>query len=569
MRRIFALILCMLLLTTTVYAANGVSSASSTGSVSQSGTCQITLSVTLRLDEPVSGLTFPLGTDVSGVSLNGGSASVKKVNGVSCVNLNYLNDQTGSFPLTIHYTVNNVVTSEEKTDEETGDPIIKQTITIPLLYGFKYPVEKMSFSVSMPGEFDAEPVFLSGYHEQDIERSITYTTSGTMISGTVNTQLKDSETLFLTLEAPEGMFPLSQAAGGSLAFDIWAMGVCAVFAVAYWLFTMSHLPSFPVYRSTPPEGISAGVVGSYLIHKPADLTMMVVHWAQLGYLIMHLDDNGRVILHKKMDMGNERSAFEQRCFKSLFAKKQMVDATGYRYARLYEKTAQLSQRYAAGYRKDSGNPLLLRILATGVGLFAGIAMGDLVSTSPAWRIIWMILFGILVTLAVWQIQKGMYSLRTYGKADLIYALIFTVVVLGAGLVIQNAFVYAAIAVGWGILSGLMGAFGGKRSENGSRNFADLMGLRRYMRKVTKAELARILRSNPDYYYELAPFAFAMGVDKKFAKQFGSLRIPACNWLVTGMTPPRTPLEWYPLLREAVESMNALATRPFWEKYNSR
>ena len=561
MRRIFAVILCILLLTTTVYASNAVSSANSTGSVTASGTCQITLSVTIRLDEPVSSLTFPLGTDVSGVSLNGGSASIKKENGISCVNLNYLKNQTGSFPLTIHYTVNNVVTS----DEETG----KQTITIPLLYGFKYPVEKMSFSVSMPDRFDGSPVFLSGYHEQDIERSITYSVSGAVISGTVNTQLKDSETLFLTLEAPEGMFPQTQAAGGSLLFDAWAMGICGLLAVIYWFATMSHLPSWPIYRSTPPEGISAGVVQSYLARKPADLTMMVIHWAQLGYLIIHLDDNGRVLLHRKMDMGNERSAFEQRCFKNLFAKKQMVDATGYRYARLYENVARISQRYSAGYRKDSGNPLLLRIVSTGVGLFAGLAIGDLVSTSPAWRIIWMMLFGILATLAVWQIQKGMYCLRLYGKADLIYGLICAVAVLGVGLVIKNAFVYAAIAVGWGFLSGLMGAYGGKRSENGSRNYADLMGLRRYMKKVTKAELARILRSNPDYYYELAPFAIALDVDKKFAKQFGSLRIPACNWLVTGMAAPRTPNEWHPLLREAVEGMNALASRPFWEKYTNR
>lgn len=561
MRRLLAVIFCVFLLTTTVYADNAVSSASSTGSITQSGTCQITLTVTIRLDSPVSSLTFPLAADVSSVSINGGSAGLKKENGVYCVKLNYLKNQTGSFPLTIHYTVNNVVT----TDEETG----KQTVSIPLLYGFKYPVEKMSFSISMPAEFDAEPVFYSGYHDQDIERSIRYSTSGTVISGTVTTQLKDSETLFLTLEAPEGMFPKSRAAGGSLLFDAWAMGVCAVLAFAYWLFTMSRLPNFPIYRSTPPDGISAGVVGSYLVRKPADLTMMVIHWAQLGYLIMHLDDNGRVILHKKMDMGNERNAFEQRCFKNLFSKKKMLDATGYRYARLYENTARISRRYAAGYRKDSGKPMILRILSTGVGLFAGIAIGDCVSNSPVWRVIWMILFGTLVTIAVWQIQKGMYCLYLQDKSDLVYALIWTAAALGAGLVIKNALVYAAIAVGWSLFAGLLGAFGGRRSENGSRNQADLMGLRRYMRKVTKAELIRIIRSNPDYYYELAPFAISMGVDRKFAKQFGSLRIPACTWLVTGMAAPRTASEWYPLLREAAASMNALAKRPFWEKYSDR
>ena len=49
--------------------------------------------------------------------------------------------------------------------------------------------------------------------------------------------------------------------------------------------------------------------GSRLTFTGADLTMMVFSWAQLGYLVIHLDDNGRVMLHKRMDMGNERSSF--------------------------------------------------------------------------------------------------------------------------------------------------------------------------------------------------------------------------------------------------------------------
>lgn len=561
MRRSLALILCVLLLTTTVYAENAVSSASSTGSVTQSGSCQIALNLTIRLDAAVSSLSFPLGTDVSSVSLNGGNAGLKTENGITCVNLNHLKNQTGSFSLTIHYTLNNVV----ETDEDTG----KQTIRVPLLYGFKYPVEQMSFSVSMPGEFSAEPVFYSGYHEQDIERSLTYSIEGNVITGAITSQLKDSETLFLTLTAPEGMFPRAQAAGGSLEFDAWMMGIFAGVAVLYWLLTMSRVPRFSIYRSTPPEGICAGVVGSYLVRFPADLTMMVIHWAQMGYLIMHLDDHGRVLLHKKMDMGNERNAFEQRCFRALFGKKKMLDATGYRYARLWEDTARISRRYSAGYRKGSGNPMLLRLIATVPGIFAGIALGDCMSTAPAWRVIWMVLFGMLGAVSLWQIQKGMFCLRLQDKADLIYGSICAAGILVMGLIIPNALAYAGAAVAWGVLAGAMGAFGGKRNETGERICSDLIGLRRYMRKVTRAELARILRSNPDYYYELAPFAIAMGVDKKFAKQFENLRIPACTWLVTGSAAPRTAEEWYPLLQEAVEAMNAIVKRPFWEKLRGR
>lgn len=558
MRRMCALILCLMLLTTTAYAANGVSSANSTATVSLSGECEITLSATIRLDEAVSGLRFPLGQNVSGVSLNGGGARVKREKDGTWVNLSHLNNQTGSFPVTLHYTVSRVVTQEDGAQE--------QVVTIPLLSGFPYPVEQFQFTVTMPGEFQAEPEFYSGYHGQDIERNISYTVNGSIISGTVETSLKDSETLYLSLVAPEGMFPQSQRSGGSLKFDHGAMAVFAALTVIYWLVTMAHWPVFANHRSTPPESISAGVVGSILSHKPGDLTMMVIHWAQLGYLVIRLDDRGRVILHKKMEMGNERNAFEQRCFRNLFGTKQKVEATGERYARLVEATARSSRRYSAGFQKGSGNPRLLQILATVVGLFAGIALGDLSSSVTAWRVVWMVLLSLVGAGVVWQLQEGMYCLRTYGKGPLIYGVLGAIPVCVAGFVIQGGLVYAGIILAWGCLAGWMGAFGGKRTENGRRNYLDLVGLRRYMGRVSGEELTRILKGNPDYYYELVPFAYAMGVERRFTKGFGSRRIPRCTWLVTSTDAPVTAGEWAPLLRETVEAMNALSHRPFWEKY---
>ena len=53
--------------------------------------------------------------------------------------------------------------------------------------------------------------------------------------------------------------------------------------------------------------------------------MLVIAWAQMGYLLIHLDDDGRVLLHRRMTMGNERSDFESQCFRRLFGKRKLVD----------------------------------------------------------------------------------------------------------------------------------------------------------------------------------------------------------------------------------------------------
>lgn len=554
MRRVIAVIVCIFLLATGVSAANSAPAVSTTAVVAENGSCSVQVRMSVRLDEPASDLGFPLGSGISQVTLNGAPAQLTQSGGVTSIRLKHLDGQTGTFDLDIRFQINSVV----HTDED-GDRIIR----VPLLFGFPYPVEAMSFSVTMPGAFNTVPTFFSGYHGQDIERSMTSSVQSTVISGQINTALKDSETLYMELEAPEGMFHLGQTFGGSVAFDTMAMIVCAVLAMVLWLLRLSRLPSFAPRRSTPPDGISAGSVGCYLVRKGADLSLMVVSWAQLGYLIIQMDENGRVYLHKKMNMGNERNAFERRIFRNLFGRSQLLDTSSYRYAKLQEKTAQISRRYSTGYRSRAVDTVFFRMIASGVGLFAAVAMVDSVVTSHTWRTVLMALGGIFGTVASWQMQEGMFSIHLRDKAPLKTCGVLCLLVLAAGILSGNG-ILALATVLWSLFAGLAAAYSGRRSENGLRIYNEILGLRRHLRKVSHEELARIHRSNPDYYYELAPYALALGVDKQFAQRYGNLKNPACTWLVT-LIEARTAPEWYSLLREAVQAMEREHKKTLWDK----
>lgn len=543
MRRVIALLLCVFLFAVPAHAANAAPTVSTTAVVTENGACQVTIEADIRLDEPARGIKFPLGPGITSVTLNGAAAPLSQSEGITSVDLSHLDGKTGLYSCTICYVVNSVVA----TDDDG-----KQTVTVPLLYGFPYPVEKMSFSVTMPSQFDAVPTFYSGYHGQDIERQMTASVSGAVIKGSVAQSLKDSETLFLELTAPEDMFPASQTFGGSLSFDAVAMAVCGALAMIYWLLTMRCLPRYAPRRSTAPEGVCAGQLGTYLVRKPADLPIMVLQWAQLGYLIIHLDENGRVFLHKKMDMGNERSAFEQRCFKDLFGRKMMMDATGYRFQKVCDKAAALGRRQANGYRTAIGCGKLFRLIGSLSGFFAGVAMGDTIATDHTWRMVLMGVGGVLVFFACWLIQEGMGCLHLRSKAPLKLSILVCGILLLASF-LCGCICYGLAAVAWSLLCGLLAAYGGRRTDNGQRIYTEILGLRRHMRKASPGELKRILAANRNYYYELAPYALALGVDKIFAERFGDARLPACTWLVSGID-SRTAPEWYPQLREVTKAM---------------
>lgn len=543
MRRIVALILCIFLFALPVHAANAASSISTSAVVTENGACQVTIEAEIRLDEPARGLKFPLGTDINSVTLNGTAAPLRQSNGITSVDLSHMDGKTGTYSCTIMYTVNSVV----QTDENG-----KQMINLPLIFGFPYIVEHMDFTVTLPTEFDTVPAFFSGYHGQDIERQMTTSTSGNVIRGSLQEQLKDSETLYLRLDTPVGMFPASRTFGGSLAFDAAAMGICAALALLYWLLTMRTAPSLPRSRATVPEGICAGQMASYMIRSDADLPIMVLQWAQLGYLIIHQDENGRVLLHKKMDMGNERNSFELRCFRDLFGRKQMVDATGYRFQNVCEKVAAKSRRQNNGYRSPRGSTRLFRLLSALLGLFAGIAMGDSIATDHTWRFIIMGTMGVVCFILCWYIQSGMSCFHLRGKSSLKLSCIAVLLLLCAAF-LCGCGVYGLAAAIWNLIAGFLAFYGGRRTDNGKRIRSEIFALRRHMRKAGKTDLQRILASNRNYYFELAPYALALGLDKSFAEKFGNARLPACTWLVTGID-SRTAPDWYPQLREVYMAM---------------
>lgn len=321
---------------------------------------------------------------------------------------------------------------------------------------------------------------------------------------------------------------------------------------------------FPIRRATPPEGLTAGELGSTLTMQGADLTMMVVSWAQLGYILIQVD-GGRVLLHKRMDMGNERSAFEVRCFKSLFGKRQMIDGSSLHYAKLCRKIAAAPPNTQAFYRRSSGNPKLFRILAAGIGLFGGMSLGAAISGESTLRGLTIFLLSILGAAGSWFIQSWAKDLHMRSKQNLWIALAITGVWLFLSLTAKEFNVAAAVVSGE-FLAGLFSAYGGRRTGLGRQAMAQVLGLRRYLKTVSPEDLQRINRANPEYFYSLAPYALALGVDGTFAKHFGSTQLPGCPYLTTGMDGHMTAMEWSRLMRSAVSSLDARQKRLPLERF---
>ena len=553
--RIVVAILCCMLLATTVYAENSATSVENLSAVSVDGSCQVVVTLKVKLDSAATGLTFPLPLNAKDVTMNGASARTYKSGDVLMVDLSYLDGLLGEYQMTFHYTLINAVSWVDQ----------KLMLQVPLLSGFSYPVDSLTFTITLPFDAVYEPTFYSGYLQQSVESTLYSVNTGKAITGYTMQQLNDHETLYMSMEVTQEMFPsisIIQREGNP---EVIPMAICAALALLYWILTLRTAPIIRQHRTIPLEGVTAGEMGSRLTMAGGDLTMMVFTWATMGYIHIHVDKRGRVLLYKRMDMGNERGPYENRCFQSLFGRRQVVDATGTQYAKLCRKAAQTVPGVQEMYRRSAGNVKLFRALSALVSLFSGVCLAMNMVSNTVVQILLVIILAVLGVVSAWNIQEGLYRIHIRGKLPLYVGSACALVWILLGLLAGQVLI-AILAVLMQIVSGFLAAYGGRRSDLGRYSASQVLGLRYYLKHAANQELRRATANNPEYFFEMAPYAIALGVDGAFAKQFGRIPQPDCPYLTTDRKAKRTTEEWAQLLRKTADMMDKRQRQMQLEKW---
>ena len=560
MRRVLialvALVLLVCLMVVPVCAETGANSVNIYATVSSDGSCQVTATVMLHLEQAVGDLHFPVPLEAESVTLNGSRVRAPKTATARQVDLSDIaGNLVGDFSITITYILRDLVAYNE---------IDALELQLPLLAGFAYPIQNLEYSVTMPGEVKGKPAFSSGYHQSNIEKDLDSLVSGNVFSGTSNKPLKDHETLVMTVPVTEEMFPQNRIELPDFNVTNTLMWISFGLAALYWLiFLRCRLPR-RAKTTAAPEGVNAGQLGAVLHMQGADLTLMVFSWAQLGYLCIRKGKKGSVLLEKRMEMGNERSGFEQRCFNSLFGRRGLVDTSDLRYVELWEKTCKMNPNIQHLFKPRPGNQKIYRALSALVGLFGGAGVGIAIGAGAALQWLLVVLFAIVGFLLSWYIQRWAEGLLLNNKKPLWTALVLSGIfmILGG---IAGVFPIGFWTVVAQLLAGLFAAFGGRRTEAGTQVVHEILGLRRYLRKVSKEDLQRICMSNPEYFFAMAPYALALGVDKHFAKRFGKLQLPECPYIDLGTQVPMTAFGWSDRFRRLAEAMDERRKKMWLER----
>ena len=547
MRRFFPILLILLLIAALALSVSATGSGSVDSLlaevlVAENGTCRVTLTAQVSFTGAPTSFTMPLGEDASEVTASGGQYRLRRINGVRCAlfsnDAGFVGTQTFICSFSLPCAV-----------DDSG---AEQSFSLALPErGFDYPIEKFELRAQFPVQVVQQPRLESAYHGDVIDNFFNIRVDGQNVTLRSVAPLKDRETISLDLTFPADSFDLRFLPGRITSFNQIAFLLLLLAAILYWAIRLRGGLLLPRKQAVIDVETTAGETDCRLYGKRPDIAAILAHWGNLGYIAIHRNERGRLILRREMDMGNERKASELKLFQALFRHGNTCDLQSLRF-RSVCKPASASIRglwVRRLFEKKAGSPLILRGICILAAFFVCLMTFDLWLPASGWRWVFLPLLSLFSTALCAGLQYCFgYLLHRRRGLFLTLGLILTLVLLlfgsragCGGLMFLNLLLQ--------FLCALVLLFGGRRTLEGKAQVSQLLGLRRQLRRIDSEEALRLLSLDGQYFYRALPFAETLGVGRGFCKRFSERRIEPCPWLSDARFHPETPKEFYSLYTE--------------------
>ena len=538
MRRVLLLIFSLLLLTASVGAAGDhITALTEEVTVAEDGTVSVIATAEISFAGGTTSFVFPLDAGADDITASGAAYDIKQTDGVRCVVFTDRAGFSGKQTFRCSYTLPCAVTNTD---------LGQQFDFSPIACGWELPMEALSLQITFPTDISARPVWTSAYYGDVIDNYLNIRVQGKQVEASSVTAFKDHETLTMQLRFPSDAFSLRYLSGTTESVSRVAFYLLAALALVYWLLRLRGRLLLPKPQQTIDMEATAGELPTRLYGAPTDVAATLIHWGNLGYLTLRRTRNGRLLLTKKMEMGNERKPAERRLFAAVFRGGATCDPTTERFR---QATSAAAAQLHGGwlrrcFKKKSGSPRMLRLLSLLAAVPASLLTFDLLLPSSWVRWVLLPLLLPLPVVLCDQVQRGLgYLLRRRDKliAAALSALALLLFASWAGCfgtMLLNLLLQAFCA--------LATLYGGRRTEEGEELVRGHLGMRRYLRKATTEELRRNAEADGQYFYRTLPFAELLGVGGAFSKHYGSKRLEPCPWLTVDGKAPTDAVEFYRL-----------------------
>ena len=416
------------------------------------------------------------------------------------------------------------------TDSDTT--ISNVTFTIKMPKKFDYDGDKLGFSSGLKGSIDSS--------------NVEYTVNKNTISGSYIGTLGIAEGLTVRLTLPEGYFVRVQEKDDNYVILVSIISVaCVIVSALLWRLYGKDNKVVETVEFYPPEGLNSAEL-AYIYKGVAEdegIISLLISLANKGYLRIEdfgkknlIDDKDFRITKLKEYTGNNET--EKEFFDGLFKKKNSVTNEDlydsfYKTIRSIKSKLESKENKNKIFEKSSLSKIIWLALMCIVILLL-ITVKPIVNTSAGEDLPFLLAFPIIGFSVILLV-----GFRHTNIIIKIFRIVWGALFGGIPLVVEitpilveevpqylTSYIIGLICIAIIIVFAKIMP---KRTKYGSAMLGKIKGFKRFLEVAEKEELENLVSENPQYFYYILPYTYALGVSDKWVKQFESIAMQAPNW----------------------------------------
>ena len=409
-------------------------------------------------------------------------------------------------------------------------------------------ISNITFKVIMPKQFDDSTLgFSCGNSGSTAKPKGQYSVNGNTINGRLSQPLNVGQALTIRLTLPEGYFE-----GTSLNLDyITIIEIIISIVFVFISFTLwykygRNSKVIDTVEFYPPDNLNSAEL-AYVFKGECgrkEIISLLVYLASKGYLkIEEYKDRTRKAKYRFIKLkeydGNNRN--ERVFFKGLFRDSDEVirelDSLKNRFYRTIstiwdmindkEERAKIFELAPSLKRKSMAIMLVVMFLFMVIDGFGYKLQSQIIGDAGT-------VLAIAVFVSVFILVILLYLYKT---PKISYALVNSALMIGCGMLfmadlilvdkfyLMKAFIISVCIALTSIFLGLMEV----RTKYGREMLGKIRGFKRFLKVAEKPQLEELLMNNPKYFYDILPYAYVLGVSKKWISRFEEIGVESPDW----------------------------------------
>ena len=402
-------------------------------------------------------------------------------------------------------------------------------------------VEKYSVSVVSPFEITS-PVFTDSFTDRSTDDfAVSFSDEGRSLSIRADA---DPDAYYASL-----YFYSSGYKRALTASDFIIPIILAFIAFLIYLFAFIRKPEKTLVTPIefyPPDDMNPAEIGYVIDGKISgrDVTSLIFYWASHGHLSIEITDkSNNFILHKGSELDTAHQPYEAEMFEELFKLGEDRKVTSQDLQdKFYSKVAKAA---GAVRRSFTGSRLLDKIkyraglvafamtICCGAMFYAFSRLWVFTSEETFYTGILAVLLYIVISIVISHHRRYKYKNLISNKALLVVGIVlfalfaFLIITTAAGK--SLTFFSAAVTVASFAAASFSIPYLNRKTDYGIYLLERILGFKIFLTTAEKSRLEMLLEQNPDYYYNILPYAQILGVSGIWEKKFDGLLSQPPSW----------------------------------------